>query len=47
MTLGHEELAAFCAEQLPPYMMPGEFHFRDALPKTSSGKVDRVALRVG
>jgi amino acid adenylation domain-containing protein len=44
-SVGRDELAAFCAELLPPYMMPSEFRFRDGLPKTSNGKVDRVALR--
>jgi len=37
-------LAAFCAQHLPAYMIPAEFEFREALPRTSSGKVDRVAL---
>lgn len=40
------ELAAFCADHLPPYMIPAEFEIRNsALPKTSSGKVDRKALQ--
>jgi amino acid adenylation domain-containing protein len=37
-------LAAFCAAELPAYMVPAEFELREALPRTSSGKVDRVAL---
>jgi amino acid adenylation domain-containing protein len=44
-TLTRGELAAYCAGQLPPYMVPGEFLIRDALPRTSSGKVDRESLR--
>jgi amino acid adenylation domain-containing protein len=45
-TLRNAELAAFCAERLPPYMIPADFEVREgALPKTSSGKVDRGALR--
>ncbi len=39
------ELAAFCAESLPPYMIPEDFVFLDALPKTSSGKLDRSTLQ--
>jgi amino acid adenylation domain-containing protein len=30
---------------LPPYMIPDEFVLVDALPKTSTGKIDRQALR--
>ncbi|MBI2311678.1 MAG: amino acid adenylation domain-containing protein [Betaproteobacteria bacterium] len=39
------DLEALCAELLPPYMIPAEFQFRAALPKTSSGKLDRKALQ--
>ena len=42
---GRAELSAFCAEHLPPYMVPDEFEFRPALPRTSNGKLDRGALR--
>lgn len=46
---GHEqvspaELVAFCRERLPNYMVPDLFEFRDFLPKTSTGKVDRKSL---
>jgi acyl-coenzyme A synthetase/AMP-(fatty) acid ligase len=34
----------FCAEQLPLYMIPDEFAFRDALPKTSTDKIDYQRL---
>jgi amino acid adenylation domain-containing protein len=40
------ELVAFCAERLPRYMIPELFEFREVLPKTSTGKVDRRALGV-
>lgn len=40
------ELARFCATLLPKYMIPEQFVFLDALPKTSTGKVDRPALAV-
>jgi len=32
------------SERLPRYMVPGEVRFRDALPKTSTGKIDRQTL---
>jgi acyl-coenzyme A synthetase/AMP-(fatty) acid ligase len=38
------QLAAFCAERLPKYMVPEIWEFRDHLPQTSTGKVDRQAL---
>jgi acyl-coenzyme A synthetase/AMP-(fatty) acid ligase len=33
-----------CARTLPRYMVPEFVEFRDALPRTASGKVDRAAL---
>ncbi|HEX2699657.1 MAG TPA: amino acid adenylation domain-containing protein [Acidimicrobiales bacterium] len=38
------ELARFCAERLPGYMVPETFSFREALTKTSTGKIDRRSL---
>jgi amino acid adenylation domain-containing protein len=38
------ELLGFCADRIPSYMIPGELRFTDALPRTSTGKVDRRAL---
>ncbi len=38
------ELTSFCAERIPQYMIPEQFVFPDALPRTSTGKVDRRAL---
>ncbi len=32
------------AERIPRYMIPELFEFRDVLPKTSTGKIDRQAL---
>ena len=40
-----DALLAFCGEKLPRYMIPKSVEFLDALPKTSSGKVDYPALR--
>jgi amino acid adenylation domain-containing protein len=38
------ELKRFCAEALPIYMVPDDFAFRDALPKTSTDKIDYQRL---
>jgi acyl-coenzyme A synthetase/AMP-(fatty) acid ligase len=38
------DLAHFCEERLPRYMIPDSFEFRDALPKSSTGKILRTAL---
>ena len=40
-----EELTAFCRERLAPYKIPRVFEFREALPKTTIGKVLRRQLR--
>ncbi len=38
------EMIAFCAEIIPKYMIPEAFAFRETLPKTSTGKIDRQTL---
>jgi amino acid adenylation domain-containing protein len=38
------EVKAACKERLPVYMVPDEVHFRDELPQTSSGKINKKAL---
>jgi amino acid adenylation domain-containing protein len=39
-----DELTTFCADRIPRYMLPERFEFARALPRTSTGKVDRQAL---
>lgn len=39
-----EDLHEFCGNHLPRYMVPESIELRDSLPKTSTGKVDKVAL---
>jgi amino acid adenylation domain-containing protein len=43
-TLTPKELENFCARHVPKYMVPERIEFRDTLPKTSSGKIDRTTL---
>jgi len=38
------ELQQHCATRIPKYMIPEVIEFRESLPKTSTGKVDRVSL---
>ncbi len=38
------KLVAFCRDRLPRYMVPDEIEFRDSLPKSSTGKIDRRKL---
>jgi len=38
------ELQQYCAKRIPKYMIPEIIEFRESLPKTSTGKVDRVGL---
>jgi amino acid adenylation domain-containing protein len=40
-------LVRWCAEIIPRYMIPEAFEFHDALPKTSTGKIDRQQLAKG
>jgi amino acid adenylation domain-containing protein len=39
-----EDILQYCSQQLPKYMIPEIIEFRDSLPATSSGKVDRKKL---
>ena len=43
---GEEQaLRAFLKRQLPNFMQPGPILWRDALPRSPNGKLDRVALK--
>src|SRR5437762_2255183 len=44
-SLTSPELKRHCAEKLPPYMIPEEIEFRDSLPRTGNGKIDRQRLQ--
>jgi long-chain acyl-CoA synthetase len=43
--LTREELEAYCAERLVKYKRPKHVEFLDALPKTSVGKINKLALK--
>jgi acyl-coenzyme A synthetase/AMP-(fatty) acid ligase len=34
-----------CKRHLEPFMVPKEIEFRDSLPRTSSGKIDKKPLK--
>jgi amino acid adenylation domain-containing protein len=38
------ELQQFCGTRIPKYMIPEQIEFCESLPKTSTGKIDRVRL---
>ena len=44
-SLTSPELKRHCAEKLPPYMVPEQVEFRDTLPRTGNGKIDRQRLQ--
>ena len=39
------ELKTYCAQNLVPYMIPDQFAVLDALPKTSTDKIDYQSLK--
>jgi acyl-coenzyme A synthetase/AMP-(fatty) acid ligase len=43
-SLSSGALLQHCSERIPKYMLPELFEFRESLPKTSTGKIDRVLL---
>ncbi|PYC16936.1 non-ribosomal peptide synthetase [Pseudomonas mosselii] len=42
--LSVDQLKAFCKQNLPKYMLPAQFVFVDAVPVSSTGKVDLASL---
>jgi amino acid adenylation domain-containing protein len=42
--LSRQELETHCSQVLPRYMLPESIEFRNELPKTSTGKINRVLL---
>ncbi|MCP4445328.1 MAG: hypothetical protein GY811_08290 [Myxococcales bacterium] len=42
--IGEKEPKAACKERLPAYMVPDVVDFRESLPQTSSGKINKKAL---
>lgn len=42
--INKEDIFRHCAKQLPKYMVPETLVFKDSLPTTSSGKIDRKKL---
>jgi amino acid adenylation domain-containing protein len=43
-SLTREDVVNHCRRRLPSYMVPDVVEFREALPRTSTGKVDRAGL---
>jgi amino acid adenylation domain-containing protein len=43
--ISQAEIVRACAERLPRYMIPDAFEFRQTLPRSSTGKVDRQQLQ--
>jgi acyl-coenzyme A synthetase/AMP-(fatty) acid ligase len=43
-SLGVRQLQQYCASRVPKYMVPEIIDFCDELPKTSTGKIDRIKL---
>jgi len=44
-SLSEGDLQRHCAQHLPRYMVPASIEIRDQLPRTSTGKIDRVRLK--
>jgi long-chain acyl-CoA synthetase len=44
-TVSADDLIAYCKERLVAYKVPKRIEFREALPKTGPGKIDKLKLR--
>jgi long-chain acyl-CoA synthetase len=44
-SMTEDEVFAYCNEQMVKYKRPVEVHFVDALPRTGTNKINRIALR--
>ena len=44
-SLKEKEIIAYCKEKLESFKVPKEVEFRDSLPKTTSGKIEKRSLR--
>jgi long-chain acyl-CoA synthetase len=44
-TLTEQEVFDYCKEEMVKYKRPVEVHFIDALPRTGTNKINRIALR--
>jgi acyl-CoA synthetase (AMP-forming)/AMP-acid ligase II len=42
---GSDELIEHCRKSLAPYKVPSQIHLVGALPRTTVGKIDKLALR--
>ncbi|KAK1361883.1 putative acyl-activating enzyme 5, peroxisomal [Heracleum sosnowskyi] len=45
MRVNEKEIIEFCKEKLPKYMVPKNVVFKEELPKTSTGKIQKFLLR--
>lgn len=45
MRVNEDEIIDFCREKLPKYMVPKNVVFKEELPKTSTGKIQKFLLR--
>jgi acyl-CoA synthetase (AMP-forming)/AMP-acid ligase II len=45
MSAGEDEIVAFCRTRIASYKKPRRVEFRDRLPRASTGKIDKIALR--
>ena len=40
-----DDLITYCKKMAPPYMVPGDFEFRENLPRNANGKLDRAKVK--